>query len=116
MSPYSPHVLRVRALYRQALRTQQDWCSRHSIWRQQAIDIRYRFEDNRHLSNPRDIARVMQHTEQMLKDKAHPEPYRYPTSAEGSKYERNAPVRMELVLNGCGVEDYPDPGKEYGHF
>ncbi|KAJ3362231.1 hypothetical protein GGF32_006262 [Allomyces javanicus] len=111
---YSPHVIYVRQLFRRALRTAQDWSTTREGFRQTCIDIRYQFEANRNVHNPKQLSAVLAAAEKDLKDMAHPEPYRYPTSPFGSKYERNVPVPKEIAENGFG--DYVDPATKYGRF
>ncbi|ORZ31667.1 hypothetical protein BCR44DRAFT_62230 [Catenaria anguillulae PL171] len=111
---YSPHVVHVRALFRQSLRTAFDWSSSREGFRQSAIHIRYLFEEHRNLHNPKRLQEVIKDTEAKLAQFAHPEPYRYPTSPFGSKYERNLPVPDHVVNKGLG--DYHDPAITYGKF
>ncbi|KAI9217050.1 hypothetical protein BC828DRAFT_408862 [Blastocladiella britannica] len=108
------HTLRVRALYRRSLRTVFDWAKSRDSYRQTAIHVRYMFDDNKAITNPKLLAELMANADAHLDSVSHPEPYSYPTSPNGSKFERNVPVPLHIVEKGLG--DYVDPAKEFGKF
>lgn len=76
-TPFSvAHKTYVMSLYRRYLRNSLDWCIRRDVWRDRAIEIRAEFERNRHIANPRELARVIQQAEEALRVNRHPDPYR----------------------------------------
>ncbi|KAI9145075.1 hypothetical protein BKA69DRAFT_1122012 [Paraphysoderma sedebokerense] len=111
--PFTPqHTTYIKSLYKRCLRSSLDWSVRRNIWRQEAMKIRYQFEENRNVTNPMLLEEIISETEKKLADFAHPEPYRFITSPSGSKYNRNPAVPKHIVENGFG--DYVDPIIEYG--
>ncbi|PWN33379.1 uncharacterized protein FA14DRAFT_190534 [Meira miltonrushii] len=94
-TPFSAaHKAYVQSLYRRYLRNELDWCIRRDIWRDRAIEIRTQFERNRHIANPRELAKVLQAAEEALTERRHPDPYKPPEAEDGTKWERNIPPRM----------------------
>ncbi|KAI8872418.1 hypothetical protein GQ42DRAFT_161315 [Ramicandelaber brevisporus] len=83
------HVRKVQSLYRRALKVAYDWDVKRDLWRQSALNIRAEFEKNRHVEDPRLKAKLIEQTEEYLFHYAHPQPFIYPTSDGGTKYERN---------------------------
>lgn len=76
-TPFSAaHKAYVQSLYRRYLRNELDWCIRRDVWRDRAIEIRTQFERNRHIANPRELAKVLQAAEEALTDRRHPDPYK----------------------------------------
>lgn len=76
-TPFSAaHKAYVQSLYRRYLRNELDWCIRRDIWRDRAIEIRTQFERNRHIANPRELAKVLQAAEEALTERRHPDPYK----------------------------------------
>ncbi|KAL1919942.1 uncharacterized protein VTP21DRAFT_1874 [Calcarisporiella thermophila] len=93
------HTRYVQSLYRRALRLSQDWYYvRREFAREKAVEIRARFEKNRNITNPKAIERLTQSAERELEEFAHPDPYKYPTAPDGSKWERNLPPRMVCLV------------------
>ncbi|KAA1132704.1 hypothetical protein PGTUg99_016716 [Puccinia graminis f. sp. tritici] len=108
------HRIHVQRLYRRALKQSLDWVSVRSreshrlasadlsfsttnqvvfrdIWRQKAIEIRVKFERNRDVRDPRAVTKLLHEAELMLAKTEHPDPYKPPTAADGTKWERNLP-------------------------
>ncbi|GAB7337387.1 hypothetical protein MBLNU457_g2734t1 [Dothideomycetes sp. NU457] len=79
-------------LYRRCLKLALDWTIQRHMWRGQAMYIRSLFENNRHITEPRQQREIMMQTEALLQKWKHPDPYRPPTAPGGSKYERNLPA------------------------
>ncbi|KAF2760677.1 hypothetical protein EJ05DRAFT_432007, partial [Pseudovirgaria hyperparasitica] len=75
-----------RSLYRRSLKLSLDWAVHRYLWRGQALYIRSLFENNKHITEPR------QQKAGLLEKWKHPDPYRPPTAPGGSKYERNIPA------------------------
>ncbi|KAK0520783.1 hypothetical protein OC834_006904 [Tilletia horrida] len=88
------HKSRVQSLYRRYLKNALDWTVRRDLWRDQAIQIRTEFERNRHIRNPRELARVLKEAEEHLAHIKHPDPYKVAMFENGTKWERNLPPRM----------------------
>ncbi|CEG68260.1 Putative NADH dehydrogenase (Ubiquinone) 1 beta subcomplex 9 [Rhizopus microsporus] len=88
------HRSHVQSLYKRSLKLSLDWYIQRDLWRQKALEIRARFEQNKHVTNPKEIRALIEKTEQELQEFAHPDPYRLPTGPEGTKWERNLPPIM----------------------
>ncbi|KAA1073200.1 hypothetical protein PGT21_003527 [Puccinia graminis f. sp. tritici] len=85
------HRIHVQRLYRRALKQSLDWVVFRDIWRQKAIEIRVKFERNRDVRDPRAVTKLLHEAELMLAKTEHPDPYKPPTAADGTKWERNLP-------------------------
>ncbi|CAO3699332.1 unnamed protein product [Rhizopus microsporus] len=83
------HRSHVQSLYKRSLKLSLDWYIQRDLWRQKALEIRARFEQNKHVTNPKEIRALIEKTEQELQEFAHPDPYRLPTGPDGTKWERN---------------------------
>lgn len=46
------------------------------MWRNKAIEIRVQFERNRHVRDPRAVARLLNEAEKEVQRMAHPDPYK----------------------------------------
>src|SRR5579862_4487936 len=67
--------IRVMRLYRRALKLQMSWTPRYDVFRSQALEIRRRFEENKHISDPRVLAKIIEDAEKELYENRHPDPY-----------------------------------------
>ncbi len=67
--------IRVMHLYRRALKLQMSWTPRYDVFRSQALEIRRRFEQNKNVSDPRILAKIIEDAEQELYENRHPDPY-----------------------------------------
>src|SRR5208282_1124133 len=67
--------IRVMRLYRKALKLQMSWTPRYDVFRSQALEIRRRFEQNRNVSDPRILSKLIEDAELELYDNRHPDPY-----------------------------------------
>ncbi|KAI8340346.1 hypothetical protein EDC96DRAFT_522838 [Choanephora cucurbitarum] len=85
------HRLHVQSLYKRSLKLSLDWYIQRDLWRQKALQIRAQFEQNKHVTNPKEIQQLVQNAENQLKEWAHPDPYKLPMGPEGTKWERNLP-------------------------
>ncbi|EDO36579.1 predicted protein [Nematostella vectensis] len=96
------HQQRVLRLYRNCLRHSLSWIVDRQAWRKEALMIRAQFEANKHETDRKRIAMIMEQAEAEFERKKHPYPYTFPTAAEGSKWERNTPppphVRQQRML------------------
>lgn len=76
---------RVASLYKRALKLSRDWTVQRDQWRIEAMDIRRRFEENKHVQNPRLLDQLLEKADAELNMKKHPDPYIVPTAPGGSK-------------------------------
>lgn len=77
MSAPVQHKNYIQRLYRQALRTVFDhYAWERPIYRQHCIQVRQRFEANRHETNPLRVEALVRKTELELEEMAHPRPYK----------------------------------------
>ena len=86
-----PHAIRVTRMYRQVLRTVRSWSMTHETHRNNCLAVRDRFDENKNEHNPVKIQRLLDYGAAELKKYRHPIPYTFPTSPDGSKWERNIP-------------------------
>lgn len=121
-SPVSvAHRLHVQSLYKRSLKLSLDWYIQRDLWRQKALAIRAQFEQNKALTNPKEIQVVVQNAEKELQEWAHPDPYKcnliifensrdrltltfffsflVPMGPEGTKWERNLPPIVVSISN-----------------
>ncbi|WFD31884.1 hypothetical protein MSPP1_002924 [Malassezia sp. CBS 17886] len=70
------HKKYVQDLYRRFLRNSLDWNIQRNLWRADAQRIRAEFESHRHEKNPRALATILNHAEEMLAHRKHPDPYK----------------------------------------
>ncbi|TIB00727.1 hypothetical protein E3P94_01970 [Wallemia ichthyophaga] len=75
MSFSASHRIYVKSLYKRYLKQGLDWYIRRDLWRDYAIEIRAKFEANRNITNPRQLAKVLEHFEERLANRKHPDPY-----------------------------------------
>jgi NADH dehydrogenase (ubiquinone) 1 beta subcomplex subunit 9 len=76
MSSSVAHRLQVQSLYKRSLKLSLDWYIQRDLWRQKALAIRHQFDQNKHVTNPKEIQDLVQKAEKELEDWAHPDPYR----------------------------------------
>ncbi|KDR84021.1 hypothetical protein GALMADRAFT_219847 [Galerina marginata CBS 339.88] len=88
------HRLYVKSLYKRYLKNALDWTIRRDLWRAEAQQIRAEFEYNRNVSNPRELAQILERAEAHLAKFKHPDPVIPPTAPGGTKWERNLPPSM----------------------
>ncbi|CAG8529037.1 3219_t:CDS:2 [Paraglomus brasilianum] len=81
----------VASLYRRALKTSLNWYVQRDLWREKALEIRARFTANKNVASTVELRKILENTERELEEFKHPDPYRYPTAPDGSKWERNVP-------------------------
>lgn len=70
------HRLQVQSLYKRSLKLSLDWYIQRDLWRQKALQIRAQFEQNKHVTSPKEIQALVQKAEKELEDWAHPDPYK----------------------------------------
>ncbi|AOW03712.1 hypothetical protein B0I72DRAFT_138621 [Yarrowia lipolytica] len=88
----------VTSMYRQSLKLARNWISNRQLFRQKAVEIRHKFDQNAQISNPRLLARTLDETRAHLYEFRHPDPIVPPSFPGGTKYERNVPPRMEKIM------------------
>jgi len=91
-------------ILQQSLKLSLDWCISRNQWYEQAYAIRARFRENMDETDPRRIAKLLKETDTLLERNYHPEPYIFPDSPGGSKYQRNSPAKSDE--DGWGVGDF----------
>ncbi|KAI8909692.1 hypothetical protein EDD86DRAFT_226263 [Gorgonomyces haynaldii] len=96
----SAHQLYVKSLYRKSLKLASDWYWQRAEFREKAVMIRGLFEQNRHLTNQKEIQQHLLRTEGLLAKYYHPQPYIAPSGLGGTKWERNIPVPEEMIRRG----------------
>nr|CAG8446634.1 15911_t:CDS:2 [Entrophospora candida]CAG8449309.1 143_t:CDS:2 [Entrophospora candida] len=85
------HRRYVTSLYKRSLKLALDWYVERRLWRPVALEIRAKFEANRNVSSTKQLKEIFLATEAELQKYSHPDPYKAPTSPDGSKWERNIP-------------------------
>jgi len=60
-------------------------------------EARYRYEQNRHLTDPEDIELLIQFGDRWIEKNMHSQMYRIPYTEDGSKHQRNEAVPDELL-------------------
>ena len=70
------HRLQVQSLYKRSLKLSLDWYIQRDLWRQKALQIRAQFDQNKHVTSPKEIQALVQKAEKELQDWAHPDPYK----------------------------------------
>ncbi|PVU92256.1 hypothetical protein BB561_003949 [Smittium simulii] len=95
----SAHTRYVKSLYKRSLNTALNWSVGPIHFRPVALEIRAKFEQNRHEASPIRLQEILSETEVRLEELRHPLPYRYPTAVDGTKYERNRWFEDNMVLD-----------------
>ncbi|KAG5358208.1 NADH dehydrogenase [ubiquinone] 1 beta subcomplex subunit 9 [Yarrowia sp. B02] len=88
----------VSSMYRQSLKLARNWISNRQLFRQKAVEIRHKFDQNAQISNPKLLERALEDTRAHLYEFRHPDPIVPPSYPGGTKYERNVPPRMEKIM------------------
>lgn len=88
---------RVASLYKRALKLSRDWAVQRDTWRIEVMHIRKRFEENRHVTNPRLLENLLSKAQEELTEFKHPDPYIVPTAPGGSKVRRCRLPRLSSV-------------------
>ncbi|TID30549.1 hypothetical protein CANINC_000903 [Pichia inconspicua] len=98
--PFSPENAKlVASLLRQSLRTARNWINQNSFYREKAAEIRLRFDQNKNISDPVELERVLNKTKALLQQYQHPDPIIPPKRPGGIMYDRNAPPRHAVLEN-----------------
>eukprot|EP01006_Ploeotia_vitrea_P038576 TRINITY_DN66249_c6_g1_i1.p1 TRINITY_DN66249_c6_g1~~TRINITY_DN66249_c6_g1_i1.p1 ORF type:complete len:122 (+),score=49.09 TRINITY_DN66249_c6_g1_i1:28-366(+) len=91
------HVVRVQTLYRRMLKQQMHFAVHRSVFYEMADQTRASFEKYRNATDPGIINAALRRAEQWLEQHQHPDPYRLPDTEGGSKFQRNAPPRQQIL-------------------
>ncbi|KAJ1502011.1 hypothetical protein HMI55_003104 [Coelomomyces lativittatus] len=97
---YSKHVLEIRKLYRQSLKLVQDYSSEFGQMRKECLIVRQEFDQLKSETNPKKIQEFKTNKALYLLKNKHSQPYYYPTSPNGTKYQRNDPVPQKVIEEG----------------
>lgn len=71
----SSHRRQICLLYKKSLRLAQDWYLSRPEFREKAVQIRIMFEQNRNVTNPKQVQELVKQTEWLLAEYHHPNPY-----------------------------------------
>jgi len=93
---------RVVRLYRQMVKSARDWVVDIEYWRQNALEIRYRFDQNAKITDKKTIERLITEGETLLAKYRHPNPYITPSGVDGTSWERDVPIPKDVVESGFG--------------
>eukprot|EP01135_Chromosphaera_perkinsii_P005469 Nk52_evm18s352 gene=Nk52_evmTU18s352 len=88
---HTAQQVRALRLYKNLLKNSRSWIIDTALWRDEALDIRERFDNNKGVRDPVLIEKLISDGEAYLTTNMHPDPYKQPTAPEGSKWERNIP-------------------------
>eukprot|EP00111_Clytia_hemisphaerica_P021109 TCONS_00062182-protein len=91
LSKQLTHHQRVTRLYRKSLKHLLSWTMNREAWREQAVLLREKFDENKSLTDKFQIEKVVKDAEAQFELWRHPAPYIHPKAPGGSKYERNVP-------------------------
>ena len=91
------HKQRVLKLYRDSLKHLLSWTGCRAIWREQAVLLRERFDENKYLTDRTQIQKVLEEGEKLFQENRHPQPYIFPTAPNGSKWERYIPPSPSVL-------------------
>ena len=95
---------RLMLLYRSALRHSCSWMSSRAHWYEEARGIRHRFEQNRHVTDPAVMDKLLAEGEDELHNHLHPDIYQPAFSHGSSLYGRNPPPPLGTVEMDFGRE------------
>ena len=75
------HSQRVTRLYRRCLKHLLFWTIDRSVWREEAVKLRARFDEHKNERNVRTAVSLLEEAEQLFEKQKHPEPYICKTNA-----------------------------------
>ena len=82
------HSQRVCRLYKRALRTTEEWCASHHIFRYHAVLLRNRFDETRHEKDFRKLAAMLEDGEEEVWREQHPQPFKFKNDPGGILHDR----------------------------
>jgi len=96
----TPHVARVKTVYRRILKNYFDWfhLSRHR-YAEKCTEARDAFEANRHLTDPGQIELAVREGEEHALRTLSGEPYRVQRLPGGNMFGRNVPFPLDFIKN-----------------
>lgn len=69
------HAQKVTRLYRKSLKHLLSWSIYRAIWRQEALELRGRFDETKHIKDVAKAARLLEQGEIEFNKWKHPDPY-----------------------------------------
>ncbi len=69
------HVQRVTRLYRRSLKHMLSWTIDRALWREEALELRARFDANKEIKDVRKAAQLLEEGEKEFQLYIHPDPY-----------------------------------------
>lgn len=69
------HAQRVTRLYRRSLKHMLSWTVERALWRQEALELRARFDANKGIKDVRKAAQLLEEGEKEFQENIHPDPY-----------------------------------------
>lgn len=69
------HQQRVMRLYRNSLKHLLSWCIDRELWRDEALNLRDRFDKHKNETNQQRIQKILEAAEVEFESKKHPYPY-----------------------------------------
>ena len=69
------HAQKVTRLYRKSLKHMLSWTVDRGLWRQQAVELRSRFDANKDIKDMNKAVRLLQEGEEEFNYLKHPDPY-----------------------------------------
>ncbi|EGF78193.1 hypothetical protein BATDEDRAFT_91044 [Batrachochytrium dendrobatidis JAM81] len=101
----SAHTRYVKGLYRRSLRLAESWYWQRPEQRETCVKLRALFDNDKILTNPKEIELTLLNAERLLALNAHPTPYIAPSGFNGTSWERNLPIPEELIRRGVTPVD-----------
>ncbi|XP_003746770.1 NADH dehydrogenase [ubiquinone] 1 beta subcomplex subunit 9 [Galendromus occidentalis] len=82
------HKQAVCALYKRIIRNLESYHPEREEARYECVLMRARFDENKNVSNPREAKMLYDSALKQLEAKAHPAPFKFPSSPGGSAFDR----------------------------
>lgn len=101
------HKRFVCGLYKQSLKTLQDWQHDYLTFRRYALRLRQHFDAHKHEQDERKVWLFLRSVEFLLNKFKHPEPYVYPLDPGGVAHGREWRYSEEFIRNGDGRGKMP---------
>ena len=100
------HSLRVTRLYRASLKNLLNWTVWREMWIEKAFELRAEFDANKHVTDPKQLERIMTAAEARLAEFRHPDPYVLNHMPGGTKYQRYPRNGLGLPPEVCALPSY----------
>ncbi|KAK7583975.1 hypothetical protein V9T40_004938 [Parthenolecanium corni] len=106
------HTMKVKRLYKQVIRDIQAWHTFRHDFRVQAVLMRQKFEENRHIKDPIKAKQILEEATEKFEYIRHPDPILFPSSYGAPAWDRTDVAKShDAVLDGWHPlerEQYPD--------